>query len=236
MHARTQRSLYSYEENERPIRPMDMQEEHHYVVEKITILSSALFSHPLSLSHSLPAHSASLCICFSWSLSRLSSIKSFLRNRSIGVFVRFYWSKVQPSLFGQRAFHSHRFRLARTTQFPLSRLLWLSAGIDPLARTWLAVANLITGSPHLVAALCIFFSLLRKQVDILASGEFLFFFFFLLFSLFFSPCREQTHLGVLAVFAGLLRLRFLDETLRGTRLLVNGRMRDPGSTYVAIQI
>lgn len=49
MHARTQRSLYSYEENERPIRPMDMQEEHHYVVEKITILSSALFSHPLSL-------------------------------------------------------------------------------------------------------------------------------------------------------------------------------------------
>lgn len=34
MHARTQRSLYSYEENERPIRPMDMQEEHHYVVEK----------------------------------------------------------------------------------------------------------------------------------------------------------------------------------------------------------
>lgn len=49
-----------------------------------------------------------------------------------------------------------------------------------------------------------------------------------------APRREQTHLGVLAVFAGLLRLRFLGETLRGTRLLVSGRTWVPPTWIFAV--
>jgi len=51
-----------------------------------------------------------------------------------------------------------------------------------------------------------------------------------------SPCcTANKPISAFIVFVSLLRLQFLDETLWGTRLLVNGRMWDPGSTYMGIR-
>lgn len=127
-----------------------------------------------------------------WSLSRLSPIKNFkcrFLSRSIGLFVRFYWP-MSRRLFSATSISLHRpFLSPSSPSFAIA--LWFSSGIDPLARTWLTVANLITGLPHLVSALCIFFSLVRAQVYLLASPSYSVFLY--LFSSFTAPHREQTH-------------------------------------------
>lgn len=187
-----------------------------------------------SFSQSFPAHSAfvSLHSFLLVSLSRLSSIRSlkchFLRNRSIGLFVRFYWPE---SVLPRRLFSAASISFSSvTTQFPLSRPLWSSAGIDPLPRTWLAVANLITGSPHwLVAALCIFFPLLHAQVYILALGKFLFF-------LFSSFPRTNPFRRASSVFAGLLRGFGFSAKLCGQHdcTYISGRMLLPPTWIFAV--
>lgn len=82
-----------------------------------------------------------------------------------------------------------------------------------------------------ISALCIFFSLLHAQVYLLASPS-----LFLLSSFSLSPWRTANKpISAFVVFANFHRLQFLGETLWGTRLLVNGRMWDPGSTYMGIR-
>lgn len=105
--------------------------------------------------------------CHGYLQSKTSSVAS---SRSIGLFVRFYW----PMFCHLFSAASVSLPSSLLYELPLSQSLWLSSGIDPFARTWLTVANLITGLPHLVSALCIFFSLLHAQVYLLALQSYFF--------------------------------------------------------------
>lgn len=132
--------------------------------------------------------------------------------------------------FRQRVFHFHRSRLPRTLRAPSFAtavvLVWHRSARSNLINSckfnyWLTASR--------SRALCIFFSLLHAQVY---SSCLAFLFFSSPFSL--SPCRTANKpISASAVFASLLRLQFLGETLWGTRLLVNGRMWD--STYMGIR-